>query len=156
MCKDLQNIWGDRIIKATLLFFIIIFFSNNALAVKRFKAEQLQFTLLDSDGSTVSCMHAPLKNESPAPPPPWWTVKCNDRTYVVDVWMDLIDRGTTYSVEFLTHVKESTSSSGEKLTRFDSHLTKFIFAEKQIPMAISSFVDVRNGLADLRVTAKIQ
>ena len=135
-----------------LSFFL---FSQSVFSVTRFKQEQLSFTLFESDGTSQRCKHIPLTNQSPAPPPPWWMVTCGARSYVVDVWVDQRKTQSGLSFDLMFHVKESTNSSGEKRVRFDSHLTSLWFELSGLPIALSSQVDVRNGLADLRVSAKI-
>lgn len=139
-----------------LIVLLCILMGSTVYGVDRFDQDQLQFSLLDSDGQVISCEHEPLTNQSPAPPPPWWKVTCEKRKYVVDVWMDRVKKQNSIAIDFMFHAKESTSSSGEKRTRFDSHLTRMEFEQNLLPTRFTSNIDVRNGLADLRVQVQLK
>lgn len=132
--------------------FIILFITQSAFGIIRFEVDQLKFTLLETGAGVTSCTHRPLVNSSQAEPPPWWTVECGDREYTVDIWMDLYrSQDQFYNVFLLFHAKESTSSSGEKLAKFNTQTTKLKFKELSPMTSVSMSLDVRNGLADLKV-----
>ena len=132
--------------------FVILSFSSSAYGLIRFDAEQLKFTLQDQSGLEVDCQHQPLVTGSEAEPPPWWTVNCGKRQYTVDIWMDLfISQDKLFNVYVLFHAKESVSSSGQKLTRFNTQTARLKFKEISHLTNILMSIDVRNGLADLKV-----
>lgn len=101
-------------------------------------------------GQEISCTHKLMDNV------PWWAVTCADaketREYTVDAWVQIRERGDLKENTLMYHVKESTSSSGTKLTQFKSHFTSFITRGDSELIGIVSQLDVRNGLADLVVT----
>jgi hypothetical protein len=137
------------------IFSTLFIFNNNLFAVDRFDKEQIQFTLIESDGQKMACSHELLSNKSPAPAPPWWVVTCGDRQYTTDVWMDVRQQPNRHTYTLMFHLKESVSSSGEKRVRFNTHQTSMSFPTSQRPLTMSSFLDARNGLADLYVEASI-
>ena len=122
----------------------------------RFEKDQLNFQLVENDGTTLNCEHKPLESVTPVPPPPWWALTCGERQYTVDVWMEA-QRLTEElsSVLLLYHAKESISSSGENITRFETQTTEFFYTGKSKYRMIRSSIDVRNGLADLYVTVRL-
>jgi hypothetical protein len=133
----------------------LILFGPLALAqqVWRPGSENLSFKLVESHtGSEISCTHELLDHV------PWWKVICSDsketREYTVDAWVQIRERGDLKENTLMYHVKESTSSSGTKLTQFKSHFTSFITRGDSELIGIVSQLDVRNGLADLVVTLK--
>ena len=142
--------------KSFFIFICCLLFVEPSLAVVRFKASQLSFKLFDSTGREVACSHAPLQNNSPASPPPWWSISCGARSYTVDVWMDLWKGPQGAKLELMYHIKEGVSSSGEKLVRFDNQHTVLIFPKAQLPQIVRSSLDVRNGLADLVVEINLE
>lgn len=134
---------------------IFLFLMIPSYAVTRFEKEQIEFSLYSEGLPVVNCSHVPLKESGPfAPDLPWWSVRCESRTFTVDAWYDktfLPDN--LMSVRFMFHIKESTDSSGFKSTQFNTHTTDFI-VERTHLYGLSSFLDVGNGLADLRVSAR--
>ena len=122
----------------------------------RFEKDQLSFQLVENDGTTINCEHKPLESVTPVPPPPWWVLTCNKRRYTVDVWMETQRLAEDLSsVLLLYHAKESRSSSGESITRFETQTTEFFYSGKATYRIIRSSIDVRNGLADLYVTVRL-
>lgn len=144
------------VIKA-LSFLLFFLFTFQAHSIVRFDQKQLLFNLVDSTtGDVTTCQHSPLETGSPAPPPPWWTVRCGDRSYTVDIWMDdYRSADQLYNTFLLYHAKESTSSSGEKRVRFDTQTTLLKTDKPQAVRVIRSSIDVRNGLADLDVEVQL-
>lgn len=135
---------------------MIFLFNSLALAVTRFDKDQLIFLLYEEGANDTTCTHFPLKESDPnAPDLPWWSVNCGNRAYTVDVWYEETDLGNNLkNIRFMFHAKESTSSSGDKSTQFQTHTTDIVTTSNQL-MGISSYLDVRNGLADLHVMARI-
>ena len=122
----------------------------------RFQKDQLNFQLVENDGTTILCNHKPLESVTPVPPPPWWVLKCDRREYTVDIWMETQRLTESLSsVLLLYHAKESISSSGEGITRFETQTTEFFYTGKANYRIIRSSIDVRNGLADLYVTVRL-
>ena len=139
------------------LLALTFFYSVNALGVTRFKAEQLSFTLFQEGQSAVACTHKKLSNKSPAEPPPWWVVSCGDRKYTVDIWMDEFQtKDKMHNLLVLFHAKEGVASSGEKLTRFNTQTTRIKSDDASLVKAITSGLDMRNGLADLVVDVQVR
>lgn len=116
-------------------------------------AENLSFKLVEShSGAELACTHELMDHV------PWWKVTCADdketREYTVDTWVQIREKADLKENTLMFHVKESTSSSGTKLTQFKSHFTSFISRGDSELIGIVSQLDVRNGLADLVVTLK--
>lgn len=141
--------------KRLLIFICFIFLWMPSNAITRFEKEQLEFSLYVEGLPTVLCHHVPLKESGPfAPDLPWWSVSCESRMFTVDAWYEktfLPDQ--LMSVRLMFHIKESTDSSGFKNTQFNTHTTDFITDRTHL-YGVSSFLDVGNGLADLRVIAR--
>ncbi len=139
------------------VFFLIALISFNAQSIVRFEQDQLHFVLVDSStGAETTCKHYPLETGSPAPPPPWWTVNCGDRSYTVDIWMDNYRSADQfYNTFLLFHAKESVSSSGKKLVQFNNQTTTIKTANPQALRALRSSIDVGNGLTDLNVEVRL-
>jgi len=114
--------------------------------VIRFSESQLSFQLVDMDGASVSCRHELLSHV------PWWSVKCGDRDYTVNTWMQ-INHGPVGSsqIVFMYDVSEGVRSSGEKLVLFRSHFTRMNVTDVSQVSRLSSDLDVRNGLATLNI-----
>jgi hypothetical protein len=146
---------GDILKSFVFCFFTVSLFFSKALAITHFDSSQLNFKLSQQGLNEIQCHHKPLKTGSQAPPPPWWTVICDEYTFTVDVWMDeYVSKGSLYSISLLYHVKESVSSSGEKLTQFNTQSTQFKFNDFSQLKEINTSIDVRNGLADLNLEVK--
>ncbi len=118
---------------------------------RRFQADQLKFTLEDSDGEVLLCTHELLKNV------PWWRVVCGERSYTVDVWREqLYNKSQNLSrLTLMYHVSEGLASSGEKLVQFNTHFTRFDLTESPTLQSVNSSMDVRNGQASLVVHAQL-
>lgn len=129
---------------------MVLFASSQLQALTRFDKIEIQFQLLEQDLPPVKCTHVPLKDRSPeAPDLPWWWVECDKRSYVVDVWYEESPDGERKkSIRLMYHVKESADSSGQKNTQFKTHVTDMIVTEGTL-VGFRSFLDVRNGTADL-------
>jgi hypothetical protein len=128
---------------------LICFKSTFASASQVFRpgADRVSFELVDSlSGQSIKCSHTLLSHV------PWWEVTCDDRKYTVDTWVQIRERGELKEMTLMYHVKESTSSSGTKLTQFKSHFTSFIVRGDSEWLGAVSHIDVRNGLADLVLT----
>ncbi|MEO0336029.1 MAG: hypothetical protein AAF202_06535 [Pseudomonadota bacterium] len=139
-----------------LFLFSALTLSASSLAVTRFDSDQLSFTLYQEGLPSVSCKHQPLKSVTPVPAPPWWTVTCEDRTYTVDVWMsEQLLTGDRWKISLMLHAKEGTASSGERLVQFQNHFTQLVLSGESHVHEISSSLDIRNGLASLDVSIKI-
>lgn len=117
----------------------------------RFQADQLRFSLEDSDGQVMQCTHELLKHV------PWWRVVCGERSYTVDVWREqLYNKSQNLSrLTLMYHVSEGVASSGEKLVQFNTHFTRFGLTETPSLQTVSSSMDVRNGQASLVVRAQL-
>ena len=142
-----------RFIAVTLFFALFSPLLAAQQQVWRPQAENLDFRLSNShSGVELSCQHKLMTNV------PWWKVTCRDqkevREYTVDVWVQIRERNDLKENTLMYHVKESTSSSGTKLTQFKSHFTSFITRGDSELVGVVSQLDVRNGLADLIVTLK--
>ena len=142
--------------KKNLLPFIACLFitfslveSTQAQGRTRFEKDQLSFELVDSTtGLTEQCEHILLSHI------PWWKVSCGERSYTVDIWLQVRSRGELFEKTVLYHVSEGIQSSTQKLVQFKSHMTSLISRGQSDLIGIVSHIDVRNGLADLVVTVK--
>ncbi len=116
----------------------------HATGAIRFSKDQIHFTLVNSStGGQVSCEHELLSHV------PWWKVRCDDREYTVDTWVQIRSKGDLFENTLMYHVSEGLQSSGEKLVQFKSHLTSLISQGQSNLVGIRSQIDVRNGQADL-------
>ncbi len=136
--------------KGLILFLSFCFCSQIfSQGVIRLPKERLKFKLVESStAKEITCSHELLDHV------PWWRVQCDDREYTVDTWVQIRSKGDLYEKTLMYHVKESTSSSGTKLTQFKSHFTSFMSRGPSDLIGITSQIDVRNGLADLVLSIK--
>jgi len=135
-----------------ILVTLVLALSSWSQSFTRFQQNQLNFQLVESTGEFINCTHKPLESVTDTPPPPWWVLKCGDRKYTVDIWMEQKDLTEELSSTLLLfHAKEGVLSSGESITRFETQTTEFFYKGKANYKMIRSSIDVRNGLADLYV-----
>jgi hypothetical protein len=138
----------------TILFLFSILIASFTFAndkASRFPKDNLQFYIQENDGSVTKCDHELLTHV------PWWKLKCADREYTADVWIETqhnFERKLS-KVTLMFHAKEGVRSSGEKLVQFKSHFTSIIVDNLANIKSLSSSLDVRNGLASLVVNAKV-
>ncbi len=154
---NLFQLSHNPLTKLVFLFLFVLSFnqalgaSQNSKRVTRFEKSQLQFLLEDSEGEIETCVHELLSHV------PWWRIQCGDREYTVDVWMEhLYSKSQDLTqVTLMYHVSESVTSSGEKLVRFDSHFSHVQVSGLNSVKRLTSSMDVRNGLASLRVDVSL-
>ena len=145
--------------RAGASFFILLFIltlnapQSGATTEKRsrFAGSQLSFRLQESDGRSVSCRHHLLNHV------PWWRVICGEREFTVDSWLEQAQhrRDDRQKITLMFHASEGTASSGERLVQFQSHFSTFVLSGNSAVQAISSSLDVRNGLASLELTVRL-
>ena len=119
---------------------------------QRLQSDQVRFDLIeDSTGVSISCDHQLL------PHIPWWRVDCGERSFTVDAWLERIgpNQSGETKISLMFHASEGRQSSGEKITQFKSHFTSITLADDTPINEIDSWLDVRNGLASLRLKAII-
>ncbi len=128
---------------------VLASFSN--LRVIRFEESQLEFVLEDSEGVPTQCQHKILSHV------PWWRLKCGDREFTVDIWMELGQNKSLdlTQVTLMYHVSEGLASSGEKLVQFNTHFTRFRVGGLTDLKALNSSIDVKNGLESLVVNVSL-
>ncbi len=136
--------------KLLLLIFLIPL--KSFAQVNRFTEEQISFELRDNDGTVEKCSHKIL------PQVPWWNVRCGDRSYTVNTWIQISHQKDLQmtKVSLMYDVSEGLTSSGEKLVQFHSHFSNVYVDSLTSLKLVNSDMDVRNGQMSLVMTGKIE
>jgi hypothetical protein len=140
-------------ITSLLLHIIFIFSMGSVLAEgeRRFPKESLGFSLHNHSGGVTPCSHELLSHV------PWWRVTCGQRQYTVDIWrQESFNHSQNQTrITIMYDVSEGVESSGEKGVQFHGHFTSMDVTDLSSLARLSSFIDVRNGQASLRVEVEL-
>src|SRR5690606_20278757 len=109
-----------------------------AYDVHRFEANQLEFALQYNEGEKVRCTHEIL------PHVPWWQVRCDQRLFTVNTWMQLLKHKTLPIVKLtlMFDVSESVRPGGPPAVQFRSHLTSLTVESLTEIQEIQTSLDV--------------